>query len=66
MQDSPQIVPRSGKHGKEHHLLDVRLVPNLARRDLLLVIQQASRNVRGDVELLFIEMHKIAKAVELV
>ena len=65
MQDSTQIVPRSGKHGKEHHLLDVRLVPNLARRDLV-VIQKASRNFRGDVELLFIEMHKIAKAVELV
>ena len=61
---STQRVPRSTKHGKEHHLLSVRLVPTLARRSLHVVVQKGSRNVLAGVEPLFTDTPQASKPVE--
>ena len=59
-------VPRSTKHGKEHHFLSVRLVPTLARRSLHVVIQKGYRNVLAGVEPLFTDTPQASKPVERV
>ena len=60
------VSTQRSAHSVEHHLGDVRLVLNLARRHVFVVVQVVLLPALADVKPFLVQVHEVEEVLELV